>query len=109
VLGLLREHCEREGTDYDAISKTRLTPILFGRSAEEAKARAERLRPAGETAKGFAARTLLGTPEQVAEQLQAFADVGVEAFLTSFYDVDELEPLAILMQEVAPRVRGHGR
>ncbi len=108
VLGLLREHCERLGTDYGAIQKTRLTPILFGRSAEEAAARAERLRPAGETPEGFAARTLVGTPEQVAERLQAFVDAGVETFLTSFYDVDELDPLAILMQEVAPRVRAPG-
>jgi F420-dependent oxidoreductase-like protein len=108
VLGLLREHCERLGTDYGAIWKTRLTPIVFGSSAEQAQARAERLRPAGETPEGFRARTLIGTPEQVAERLQAFVDAGVEAFLTSFYDVDELEPLELLMRDVAPRVRVPG-
>ena len=54
--------------------------------------------------KGFRARTLVGTPKEIAEQLQAFIDVGVETFITSFWDVDEILPLRILMNDVAPLV-----
>lgn len=104
VLGLLREHCERLGTDYDAIVKSRLTPILFGASEQDAEARAEALRPDGESPEGFRARTLMGTPERVAERLQDYVDAGIEYFMVSFWDADELAPLEVLMREVAPRL-----
>lgn len=104
VLGLLREHCDRLGTDYDAIWKTRLTPIVFGATPEEAERRAEQLRPEAESPKGMRARSLIGTPEQVAGELAALVDAGVEGFIVSFFDVDEVEPLEILMREVAPKL-----
>jgi F420-dependent oxidoreductase-like protein len=104
VLDLLRGHCERLGTDYRAITKTRLTPILFAEDDADARRRAEALRPPGETPEGFRERTLIGTPEQVADQLRAFMEVGVDYFVVSFWDVDELTPLETLMNEVAPRL-----
>jgi len=104
VLGLLRGHCERLGTDYSAITKSRLTPILFADGPADAERRMRELCPAGETEKGFRARTLIGTPAQVAEQLRAFVDVGVDYFVTSFFDADPREPLRVLMSEVAPRL-----
>ena len=104
VLAALRGHCEKLGTDYDAIEKTRLTPILFAENAADSERRVAELCPAGETEKGFRARTLIGTPKEIAEQLQTFIDAGVETFITSFWDVDEIEPLQVLMNEVAPQV-----
>jgi F420-dependent oxidoreductase-like protein len=104
VLGLLREHCERLGTDYAAITKTRLTPILFADGPADAERRIRELCPAGETEKGFRARSLIGTPAQIAEQLAAFVEVGIDYFVTSFFDADPEEPLRVLMQEVAPRL-----
>jgi F420-dependent oxidoreductase-like protein len=104
VLGLLRGHCERLGTDYSAITKSRLTPILFADGPADAARRMRELCPAGENEKGFRARTLIGTPEQVAEQLRGFVDVGVDYFVTSFFDADPGEPLRVLMSEVAPRL-----
>ena len=53
---------------------------------------------------GFRARTLIGTPKEIAEQLQAFVDVGVETFITSFWDVDDMTPLRTLMNDVAPLI-----
>ena len=109
VLGALREHCEKLGTDYDAIEKTRLTPILFAENAADAQRRIAELCPAGETDEGFRARTLIGTPKEVAEQLQAFIDIGVETFITSFWDVDDILPLRILMNDVAPLLGSSAR
>ena len=102
VLGILREHCERLGTDYDAIAKTRLTPVLLGRTTEQAERRAAELCPAGETPKGFRARTLIGTSQGVAEQMQELVDAGIDYFVVSFWDQDELEPIDALMEDVAP-------
>jgi F420-dependent oxidoreductase-like protein len=104
VLGLLRGHCERLGTDYDAITKSRLTPIMFADGPADAARRLRELCPAGETEKGFRARTLIGTPAEVAEQLREFASAGIDYFVTSFFDPDPREPLRVLMAEVAPRL-----
>ena len=104
VLGVLREHCDRLGTDYDAIEKTRLTPILFTRDAADAERRIAELCPAAEKPDGFRARTLIGTPAEITDQLVAFREAGVETFITSFWDVDDVEPLHVLMKEVAPAV-----
>jgi F420-dependent oxidoreductase-like protein len=104
VLGLLREHCRRLGTSYDAITKTRLTPILFADGPADAERRVRELCPAGETEKGFRARTLIGTPAEIAEQLRAYVALGVDYFITSFFDPDPAEPLRVLMREVAPRL-----
>jgi F420-dependent oxidoreductase-like protein len=104
VLATLREHCDRLGRDYDAIRKTRLTPIVFGRSEAEAEERATALQAAGDSRDGFRERTIVGTPEAVAAELRAFGDAGVETFIVSFPDVDEVEPLHTLMQDVAPRL-----
>jgi alkanesulfonate monooxygenase SsuD/methylene tetrahydromethanopterin reductase-like flavin-dependent oxidoreductase (luciferase family) len=100
----LRGHCERLGTDYSAITKSRLTPILFADGPADAERRMRALCPAGESEKGFRARTLIGTPAQVADQLREFVAAGVDYFVTSFFDDDPREPLGILMQEVAPRL-----
>jgi len=102
VLGLLRGHCERLGTDYAAIEKSRLTPILFVEGPSEAERRIREVCPAGETDAGFRARTLIGTPAEVADQLRAYVAEGVDYFITSFFDPDPADSLRVLMREVAP-------
>jgi F420-dependent oxidoreductase-like protein len=104
VLGLLRAHCERLGTDYAAITRSRLTPIMFADGPADAERRLRELCPAGETEKGFRARTLIGTPGEVAAQLREFVDGGIDYFVTSFFDPDPRESLRVLMAEVAPRL-----
>ena len=102
ILGNLRMQCDRVERDYAAILKTRLTPILFVENEAEVQRRVDILRPAGEAEADFRARTLIGTVDQVAEQLQEFIDLGIEGFIVSFFDVDAMTPIRTLMREVAP-------
>ncbi len=104
VLHDLRDQCERIGRDYDSVWKTRLTPILFAQSQADTQRRIDLLRPAAETEADFRARTIIGTPEQVTEQLQEFIDIGIEGFVVSFFDVDAVTPIRTLMREVAPKL-----
>ena len=39
----------------------------------------------------------------------AFIDIGVETFITSFWDVDDILPLRILMNDVAPLLGSSAR
>lgn len=105
VLADLREHCDRLGRDYDAIWKTRLTPILFAESEADIQRRIDHLRPAAEPEESFRARTLVGTVEQVTAQLQTLIDAGIEGFIVSFFEADDVTPLRTLMREVAPKLR----
>jgi F420-dependent oxidoreductase-like protein len=104
VLAQLREHCDRLGRDYDAIWKTRLTPILFAESEADIQRRVHQLRPAAEPEADFRARTLIGTVEQVTAQLQELIDAGIEGFIVSFFETDDVTPIRTLMREVAPKL-----
>jgi alkanesulfonate monooxygenase SsuD/methylene tetrahydromethanopterin reductase-like flavin-dependent oxidoreductase (luciferase family) len=104
VLADLRGHCDQVGRDYSSIWKTRLTPIVFAESETDIRRRIDLLRPAAEPEADFRKRTLIGTPEQVTEQLQQLIDIGIQGFIVSFFDVDSVTPLRTLMREVAPKL-----
>ncbi|MEE9284670.1 MAG: TIGR03560 family F420-dependent LLM class oxidoreductase, partial [Dehalococcoidia bacterium] len=103
TLAVLRQHCQRLGTDYDAITKTRLTPVMLAADQAEQDAKVARLCPAGSSEQRFRNRTIMGDPDQIAQQLQAFVDVGVDYFIVSFWDVDELDNLRTFAREVMSR------
>jgi alkanesulfonate monooxygenase SsuD/methylene tetrahydromethanopterin reductase-like flavin-dependent oxidoreductase (luciferase family) len=104
VLADLRDHCDRLGRDYDAIWKTRLTPIVFAESERDIRRRIDELRPAAEPEESFRARTLIGTVEQVTAQLQELVEVGIQGFVVSFFETDDVTPIRTLMREVAPKL-----
>ena len=104
TLAVLRGHCERLGTDYDAILKTRLQSVMFASSAAEAEAKMERVRPPGCSVEHFKRRTIIGTPDQVAEQLRAYVDVGVQYLIVSVWDAGELDPVRTLGEQVLPKL-----
>jgi len=105
TLGVLKAHCQRLGTDYDAIVKSRLTPVMLVEDEAEAQRKLQRLTPPDTTEEHVRNRTLIGTPEQVAANLKSFADVGIEYFIVSFWDIGEIEPLRAFAREVMPRLR----
>ena len=84
----------RRGSHRSCSRRTRRMPSGASRSCARSQRRE----------KGFRARTLIGTPKDIAEQLQSFIDIGVETFVTSFWDVDEILPLRMLMNDVAPLI-----
>jgi F420-dependent oxidoreductase-like protein len=79
-LAVLREHCEREGRDYDEILKTCVYQFDVG--------------PAGENA------------GRVVEDLHRLADIGVQAVIGGVRDVWRIKPLEVIGNEVIPAVAG---
>jgi F420-dependent oxidoreductase-like protein len=77
-LEVLREHCEREGRDYDEIEKTAIFRFDVG--------------PKGENA------------HEVVDQLGRFAEAGIQTVIGQVINVHEITPLEVMGSEVIPAV-----
>jgi alkanesulfonate monooxygenase SsuD/methylene tetrahydromethanopterin reductase-like flavin-dependent oxidoreductase (luciferase family) len=98
-LNVLRAHCAAVGRDYDQIRKTW--------SAE-----AIALAPSEAAARAIAAASpytnrdaIVGTPDQVADQLAAFRDLGVDYLIVRLVDFPATAGIELFVQEVIPRLR----
>jgi F420-dependent oxidoreductase-like protein len=77
-LDVLREHCEREGRDYDEIEKTVVLPFDVGRDGERVG--------------------------QTLNDLRGLADLGVHVAHGRVENVQDIRPLEILGEKVVPVV-----
>ena len=77
-LGILREHCDREGRDYDAIWKTAYYRLDAGREGVRVP--------------------------QMLDEIEAMADAGAQGLIGGCRGVQYLEPLEIIGREVIPKV-----
>jgi len=89
-LDVLEGHCEEQGTDYDAITKTVGNRTVIREDAAEAHAVYEDLTEHTETGPTPREedRGAVGTPAEVAERLAGFDDIGVDTFMLMVPDND---------------------
>ena len=95
-LEVLRGHCDAVGRDFDSIRKTWAGETL---SVAPTRAQAQRYADASPFAAGGG---ILGTPEEVAEQLRAFTALGVDYFILRFTDFPSLDGPLLFAEEVMP-------
>jgi alkanesulfonate monooxygenase SsuD/methylene tetrahydromethanopterin reductase-like flavin-dependent oxidoreductase (luciferase family) len=97
-LNVLRSHCKSVGRDYDEIVKTGAGFVAIGQTEAEAQRIAE----------AFPYQEFLssaGTPDQVADQLQAYVNLGVEHLIVGFADFPDPTGALLFADEVIPRFR----
>jgi F420-dependent oxidoreductase-like protein len=75
---VLREHCEREGRNYDDIEKTVLTVMNAGPDGSQA--------------------------DQLIEQLGRYAEAGAQAAIGALIGVENIKPLEVMGKDVIPQV-----
>lgn len=80
LFGILREHCEREGRDYDAIEKTIVTRFDPGPNAERSS--------------------------QEVDRLGRFAEIGTRAALGSLVGVEDPRVMEAMATKVIPQLAG---
>ncbi len=102
-LDVLRQHCQAVGRDYDEIVKTWSAEAIAVAGTE---AEAQRIAAASPYTNRDA---IIGTPAQVAEQLQAFVDLGVAYLIVRLVDFPNTAGIELFVQEVMPRLRGETR
>ena len=97
---VLKEHCRVVGRDYDEIEQMTVNGVLIGATEREvARLRNDpNIRPTGEN-------TMIGTPEQVTEQLLVAVDQGASMVTVNFCDVPRPDGTLLFAQEVIPHLR----
>lgn len=99
-LNVLRGHCQAVGRNYDDIVKTWSAEVV---ALGETEAEARRILDATPYTQD---EPIVGTPEQVAEQFQAFIDAGVTYIIVRCVDFPNTAGIELFMNEVMPRLRG---
>jgi alkanesulfonate monooxygenase SsuD/methylene tetrahydromethanopterin reductase-like flavin-dependent oxidoreductase (luciferase family) len=97
-LDVLRGHCEAVGRNFDDLVKT-WSPeaIALAETEQEARRLAE--------ASLYKRDVVVGTPAQVAHELQAFIDLGVERLIVRLVDFPSTAGLELFVREVIPLLR----
>jgi F420-dependent oxidoreductase-like protein len=96
----VRTACDRRpGAPRTPIVLSVAQTVVCGRSDAEIRRRAEAIGRDVETAKE---RGIAGTPEEVAEQLRAYGEVGAQRAFLQILDMTDLDHLDLLAGEVAP-------
>jgi F420-dependent oxidoreductase-like protein len=101
---VLKAHCAAVGRDYDEITKT-WSPEVFIRETESEVEAAGSRSFWNEPAESWRAGNLVGTPEQVAEKVQAYADLGCGGIVPWCSDYPDTETLRLLGEKVVPNFR----
>jgi F420-dependent oxidoreductase-like protein len=101
---ILKGHCAAVGRDEDAIRKT-WSPELFVRSTDAEIKAAGSKSLWGEPFESWSAGNLVGTPEQVAEKVQTYIDLGCSGFVTWCSDLPDTESMELFAREVMPNFR----
>ena len=104
---VLRRHCAELGRDPSEIRTTRLGAIVIAPTEDEAAKKAE---PAaarrGVTVDQYRAYAVMGTPEQVSEQAQAYLDAGLTGLIFNMPDAYDLESVALAGKTLSSVVGG---
>jgi F420-dependent oxidoreductase-like protein len=95
LLGVLEGHCSDAGRDPAEITKTRMGRVYIGSTHEEAEAKFAPVLAASNDPDRERAQAFIGEPAEIAEQVQAYLDAGLDGITFSMPDVYDLEALAL--------------
>ena len=99
-LNVLRSHCAAVGRDYDTIVKSWSAEAV---AVAATTADAQRIADASP----YANHPIIGTPAQVAAQLQPFVDAGVRHLIVRLLDFPHTDGIDLFVRAVMPRLRVH--
>lgn len=103
---VLRGHCEAVGRDYESITRSSNMMIFPLKPGEDPKAATEKARAdVGATYDKYLETVQVGTPEQIAEKLQARVDAGANYLIANIQDVAyDHDRLHLFAEEIIPRI-----
>jgi F420-dependent oxidoreductase-like protein len=102
LMGVLDRHCEDVGRDPSEITRTRMAVVVIAPTHEAAMAKLDFLKQLGMPEERLRMMVMAGDPDSIAEQAQAFKDVGIEGLTISLPDAHDLETVALAGQALGP-------
>ena len=107
---VLRRHCDAVARDYDDVTKTMHVDCIVGETeadvARKLDARMAVWEPVTqEPADSYRQGHLVGTPEQILERIDAYADLGCRYFVLWFPDYPSTDGLDLFADAVLPAAR----
>jgi F420-dependent oxidoreductase-like protein len=103
LLGVLERHCEDVGRDPAEITKTRNGVFVVAPTREALERKVQALREAGYSEERLQpSLALIGTPDELAEQAQAFKDAGLDGLTGSLPDVHDLDAVRMVGEAIGP-------
>lgn len=104
-LDILAEHCHKAGRAPKSVRKMIHFPGIISDDEKSMQIRAEAMARSWNTdLDGLRQRALIGTPEQAAEHLSKFVELGVEHFVLSVAPPYDMRMVELFIEDVAPRV-----
>lgn len=105
-LDVLTKHCDLVGRKIGDVRKSWQGSVIVGRSSAEVKDKMQLATHSGiVTDENFESHAIVGTPEQCAQRIGEYGDIGVDRFMLSFPEAaTDLSGLR-LFGEVLPKVR----
>jgi F420-dependent oxidoreductase-like protein len=97
----VRRVCEEIGRDPATLRLSATHQMICGATRAEAQQRLERLGPPGER---MLANGVVGTPQDLVDELGRLADEGCEIVYLHIFDIDDLDHIALIGSEVVPQV-----
>jgi F420-dependent oxidoreductase-like protein len=94
LLGVLDGHCETVGRDPAEITRTRMATLLIAPTHEAAERKLEAIAALGVPRERLET-AMKGDPDSVAEQAQAYADIGIQGLTIVVPDAHDLETIAL--------------
>lgn len=112
---VLKRHCADVGRDPATIRQSIMTAFIIGRDRAEVGRRAAKIQEiipstAGsdpeELAAGMKSRgSLVGTPDEIVEQVLQRQSMGVALIMLQLHDHDDIEALELLASDVLPHIQ----
>lgn len=101
---VLTQHCRAVGRDYDEIQKTWAGEIHIRETEKEIRD-GGLLSHRNKSIESWTVENLVGTPEQVAERMQTYIDLGATGFYPWCPDYPDTETMTLFAEKVIPEVR----
>ncbi|MDA0184004.1 LLM class F420-dependent oxidoreductase [Solirubrobacter phytolaccae] len=95
LLSVLEGHCEDVGRDPAEITKTRMGTVYIAPTHEEAVAKFEPVLSGAADPERARASAFVGEPSEVAEQVQAYLDAGLDGITITIPDVHDIETVKL--------------
>ncbi len=109
-LAVLAEHCRRAGRDPATVRKMiHFSAIIAEDEGEVLRRAASLAHQWNTTLADLEGRVLIGTPQQAAERLKAYAELGVEHFMLSLQAPYDMNMVELYIKEVAPLIPGSSK